>query len=343
LTRSGGYASQRLRGIAALPSLSLSIAKESNFLGDMNEVIKNLKKVLSHTIGRSSYKGLLFSGGLDTSILAAVKPKIVSVTVSLESDAEDIPYSVSLAGFLNIEHFHRKVNVDEAIESIPKVIKILKSFDPAVPNDLVVYFGLEAARNLGIDMVATGDGSDELFGGYSFMKDMDDLESYILRISKRMSFSSNDIGRFLGVKVIQPFMDRKVMDFALKIPAHLKIRRYNDKVWGKWILRKAFEDVLPEDIIWQSKRPLEYGSGMNRLRQIISNKVSNEEFKENPFSIKFIGKEHLYYYKIYRKIVGEIPKPKNNEKSCPGCGAGIKRSGLHCKICGYVSNWKQSS
>lgn len=307
----------------------------------MNEIIKNLKKVLSDTIERSSHKGLLFSGGLDTSILAVIKPKVAGVTVSLESDAEDIPYSVSLASFLNIEHFHRKVDVDEAIESIPKVIKILKSFDPAIPNDLVVYFGLELAKNLGIDIVATGDGSDELFGGYSFMEDMDDLENYILRISEEMSFSSNKFGKSMEIKIIQPFMDKNVVDFALKIPAHLKIRRYNDKVWGKWILRKAFEDVLPENVIWQSKRPLEYGSGMNKLRQIISHKVSDEEFKENS-SVKFINKEHFYYYKIYRKVIGEIPKPKGDERSCPGCGAGIKRGGLHCKICGNVLNGKES-
>lgn len=303
-------------------------------MGDMNEIIKNLRKVLSGTIERSSYKGLLFSGGLDTSILAVIKPKVSGITVSLESDAEDIHYSRSLAKFLNIEYFHRKVDVDEAIESIPKVIKILKSFDPAIPNDLAVYFGLELAKNLDIDIVATGDGSDELFGGYSFMKDIDDLESYILRISKRMSFSSNDIGKFLGVKIIQPFMDKEIIDFSLKIPANLKIRKCNGKVWGKWILRKAFEDVLPQDIIWQSKRPLEYGSGMNKLRQIISDKVSDEEFKENS-SVKFINKEHFYYYKIYREVIGEIPKPKDDERGCPGCGAGIKTDGLHCKICGY--------
>ncbi|MDI6892853.1 MAG: asparagine synthase-related protein [Actinomycetota bacterium] len=313
-----------------------------NFLGDMNEIIKNLKKVLSDTMERSSYKSLLFSGGLDTSILAVIKPKVIGITVNLESEGEDIHYSRSLARFLDIEHFHRKVDVEEAIECIPKVIKILRSFDPAIPNDLVLYFGLELAKNLGLDEIATGDGSDELFGGYSFMKDIDDLENYIQRISKEMSFSSNCFGKFMEIKIIQPFMDRNVMDFALKIPAHLKIRRYNDKVWGKWILRKAFEDVLPENIIWQSKRPLEYGSGMNKLRQVISDKVPDEEFKENSSSVRFINKEHFYYYKIYRKVIGETPKPKDDERSCPGCGTGIKRSSLHCKICGYVLNWRQN-
>jgi asparagine synthase (glutamine-hydrolysing) len=245
-----------------------------------------------------------------------------------------------LAKLLNIEYFHRKVDVDEAIDAIPQVVKILKSFDPAIPNDLVVYFGLKKALKLGIDEIATGDGSDELFGGYSFMQDMDNLETYIRKIAEKMHFSSNELGESFGIKIIQPFIAMDIIDFALQIPDDLKIRRYSGKVWGKWVLRKAFEDVLPQDIIWQGKRPLEYGSGMRRLRQVISDKVTDYEFRGGFSPIKFINKEHFYYYKIYREVVGEIPKPKDDEKTCPGCGAGINSSDFHCKICGNVLDWR---
>jgi len=305
----------------------------------MKEAIKNIKKILFEAVTRNPYQGLLFSGGLDTSILAVINPNVVGITVSLGVGAEDIYYSTSLADSLKIKHFHKKVDVDEALAGIPEVIKILKSFDPAIPNDLVVYFGIKFAKELGIDRIATGDGSDELFAGYSFMKGINDLESYIQRISKNMCFSSNEIGRFFKIKIIQPFLDRKVIDFSLHLPAGLKVKRENNKSWGKWILRKAFEDVLPKEIVWQSKRPLEYGSGMRRLRQIVSDMVSDEEFRERLPSIKFIsavGKEHFYYYKVYKKVIGEIPRPKENEKQCPGCGGGMERTSFHCKICGYV-------
>lgn len=307
----------------------------------MNDIIKSLKKLLSEVVKRNFYKGLLFSGGLDTSILASLNPKVVCVTVSLGSEAEDIRFSKSLVKHLNMKQIQKVVDVGEAIDAIPEVIKILKSFDPAIPNDLVVYFGLKKAKELGIDKIATGDGGDELFGGYSFMQELDDLEGYIRRIAQTMTYSSNDIGEFLGIEIIQPFTDKEIIDFALKVPRELKIRENNGTIWGKWILRKAFQDLLPQEIIWQSKRPLEYGSSMTKLREIISDKISDEEFRERSASIKFISKEHFYYYKIYRKVVGEIPKPKDDESGCPGCGAGIKKGGFHCKICGYTSMFQE--
>ena len=153
-----------------------------------------------------------------------------------------------------------------------------------------------------------------------------------------MRFSSNKIGEFFKIKIMQPFLDRKFIDFSLKIKPELKIKKQKGRLWGKWILRKSFEDILPEKIIWQSKRPLEYGSGMSRLRDIISSRITDAEFKENLYSVKFMNKEHLYYYKIYIKEIGEVPKPKKGEKSCPGCGAGIAINAFHCKVCGNVLN-----
>ena len=283
-------------------------------------------------------ESLLFSGGLDSSILAAINPKIAAITVSLESSGEDIYYSKLLTKSLNIKHFCKEVAIEEAIEAIPKVIKILKTFDPAIPNDLVVYFGLKLAKELGINEVVTGDGSDELFAGYSFMQEIGDLKGYIHRISQNMKFSSNELGEFFNIHIKQPFVDREIINLALDIPTELKIREENGRVWGKWFLRKAFEDMLPKEIVWQDKRPLEIGSGMNRLRQIISGKITDEEFEEHSYPIKFINKEHFYYYRIYKDIVGEVPESNKRQKKCPGCGTGISPTALHCKICGHVKN-----
>lgn len=310
----------------------------------MRGEFKRLRSLLLKAVQHKPYEGLLFSGGLDTAVIAALNPKVVAVTISLEGNAADIYYSDLLARKFGFKHVHYAVDIDEALEAVPEVIKILRSFDPAIPNDLTVYFGLKKAKELGIARIATGDAGDELFGGYSFMRDIDDLDGYIRRIAATMRYSSNDIGEFLGISIIQPFTSKEVVDFALKVPKELKIREDNGAIWGKWILRKAFEDILPKEAAWQSKRPLELGSGMTNLRRIISDKLSDDEFKDKQqaYSVKFLNKEHLYYYEVYRKVVGEVPLPKEDQTTCPGCGTGIRADAFHCKVCGYVlKNFKK--
>jgi asparagine synthase (glutamine-hydrolysing) len=140
--------------------------------------------------------------------------------------------------------------------------------------------------------------------------------------------------------VRQPFLERDVIEFALQIQDEFRIREEHGTIHGKWILRKAFEDLLPARFIWQGKRPLEYGSGMTKLREIISSMVSDEEFQNNPYAVQFFNKEHFYYYKVFREVVGSIPKPKEGEKACPACGAGMPANAFHCHVCGFVLEWR---
>jgi asparagine synthase (glutamine-hydrolysing) len=298
----------------------------------------NLRRRLRLAVEKEPAEALLFSGGLDSSVLACLSTDIKLITVTLDLYGKDLVYAMKLADYLGLDLYHKKIHVEEAIGAIPTVIEILGSFDPAIPNDITVYFGLRFARELGITSVMTGDGSDELLGGYDYMQKIDKLDEYIGKITHGMYFSSNDIGSSLGIKIIQPYLDKDFVDLCLGIGASLKIREEKGKVWGKWILRKAFSDDLPEDIIWQDKRPLEYGSGTNELRRIISEKILDTEFEEKKrlYPIKFINKEHLYFYEIYKEVIGEIPEPRQGDEKCPGCGTGIKKGACHCRICGWT-------
>lgn len=303
-----------------------------------DEIIKQLRERLKEAVKKNPAEALLFSGGLDSSILAFFCPGIKAVTVSLNFFGEDLKYAKLLVKSCSIEHYHKKIEIEEGICAIPEVIRILKSFDPAIPNDITCYFGLQFARDMGIKTVMTGDGADELFAGYSYMQDISNLASYIRRMSLSMTFSSNILGRFFDLQVKQPYLDEEFVDFSLKIPVESKLRQDKKAFIGKWILRKTFEKILPDGTIWQAKRPLEVGSGTSKLREIIASKINDDEFRQakNVYRVKFISKEHYYYYKMYRKEVGEIPGALPGEQVCPGCGTGLRKQSRHCKICGWT-------
>ncbi len=308
----------------------------------MEGLILRLREVLMEVVRKDSTPFLLFSGGLDTSILVGLNPSVVGITVSLESSGEDLLYAELTARKFNLKHHHRIVTMQEALSAIPRLIGILRSFDPALPNDLALYFGLSYAKEMGAKEIMTGDGADELFAGYDYMKEIEDLDSYLKRIAISMSFNSTLVGDFFGIRIREPYLAQELIRFALHLPLEFKIREENGEVWGKWILRKAFEDIIPKEVIWQNKRPLEKGSGMSRLRDLIPRMISDEEWewKKEYYPIRFMNREHLYYYEIYREVIGDIPKPKENEKECPYCGGGMEVSSFHCRICGGVLNWR---
>ncbi len=298
------------------------------------DICEQLRSKLEEAVERSRADGILLSGGLDTSILAFVARPSVGFTVALkDSPASDLSYSEKVSKLLGIQHKKMEFTTEEALATLPEVIGILKTFDLALPNDLSIYFVLKFARGSGISSVITGDGADELFAGYSYMAELppEDLERYIRRLSQNWHFSSGYLGRALDVEIRQPFLDEDFVRFALEISPELKVE---DGV-GKYILRKSFEDLIPAEIVWRRKEPIEYGSGSTKLHEIINNMVTDEEFKlaTREVDIKFINKEHFFYWRIYNGVVGDIPRAKDNEIKCPCCGAAMGT--YHCRTCGF--------
>jgi len=305
------------------------------------DICEQLRGKLKEAVERSRADGILLSGGLDTSILAFVARPNVGFTVALkDSLASDLVYSEKIAKLLGIQHKKMEFTTEEALATLPEVIRILKTFDLALPNDLSIYFALKLAKELTADSyqlsVMTGDGADELFAGYSYMAELppEDLRRYIRRLSQNWHFSANELGRALDIEISQPFLDEDFVRFALEVSTELKVK---DGV-GKYILRKSFEGLLPAKIAWRRKEPIEYGSGSTKLHEIINSMVTDGEFQSaaNKVDIKFINKEHFFYYRIYNEVVGEIPKAKADEISCPCCGAAM---GIyHCPTCGFSGN-----
>ena len=302
------------------------------------DICQQLRSKLAEAAERNKADAILLSGGLDTSILAFVARPGMGFTVALKGSlASDLVYSEKIAKLLGIQHKKMEFTTEEALATLPEVIRILKTLDLALPNDLSIYFALKLAKELTADSyqlsVMTGDGADELFAGYSYMAELSpqDLGRYIRRLSQNWHFSANELGRALGVEIKQPFLDEDFVRFALAISPELKVKNGV----GKYVLRKSFEDLIPAEIVWRRKEPIEYGSGSTKLHEVINNMVTDGEFQSaaGEVDIKFINKEHFFYWRIYIEVVGQIPKAKADEISCPCCGAGMGR--YHCRTCGF--------
>jgi asparagine synthase (glutamine-hydrolysing) len=298
------------------------------------DIYRLFREKVGKAVERNRADAILLSGGLDTSILAFLAKPKMAFTVALKgSRAPDLRYSEKISTLMGIELKKKEFTLNEALDAIPKVIGILRTFDLALPNDLSIYFALKLAKESNFSAVMTGDGSDELFAGYSYMASLStgDLEKYIRALSGNWHFSANDLGRALGIEIKQPFLDQDLVHFALDLSPELKVRQGV----GKYVLRKTFEDSMPQEIVWRKKEAIEYGSGSSELRDIIANMVSQEEFQSarEKTGIRFINKEHFFYYHIYEKVVGQVPKATGDEERCPCCGAGIGRA--YCRVCGF--------
>ncbi len=312
--------------------------------GRMKEEIIKLRAAIDESVRENMCEGILLSGGLDTSILSVVasklNPDLRAYTVAF-GKAPDLEYSIKLARQLNLKHHILKLEERNLIANIKPTIEILQSFDPMeVRNSVVIYSGLGFAKKH-VSSIMTGDGGDELFAGYSFLQKMsrEELREYSRRLYDIMHFPSIDLGRSLGIQVKTPFLCEEVKSLAVKLDRKLKIR----DGFGKWILRKAYEDELPPEFVWRDKMPIEHGSGSTALTGILEAGISDDRFTQKKREYEKAGviirdKEHLYYYEIYRDIVGEIPSPGDGEVMCSGCGGGMAPNTSYCRICGAINN-----
>lgn len=303
--------------------------------------------MLEKAVRENLAEGILLSGGLDTSILAVVASRFTSlkaVTVAFQNaPAPDVGYAVLMADELGFEHIIHVFGEDELYDAIPTVVKTLNSFDPMeIRNSVAIYVGLRVAKESGISTVMTGDGCDELFAGYSFLfgleKERLDLE--LEKLWGVMRFSSVPLAKALGVEVRLPYLDQDFKDFAMKLDSRYKVRRENGRTYGKWILRKAFEGNLPREIAWRVKTPIEHGSGTTTLPSLFGRRISDADFEEkrrrhlSEDGVTIRDKEHLFYYEVYRSVVG-VPRPTSMErKICPQCNSNVPEDATYCRTCG---------
>lgn len=306
----------------------------------------NVVKVIGESVRRNLGDALLLSGGLDTAIiayLAARQARPECVTVALQgAPAPDVSHAKMIAGQLGLKHHVHYFGDDELEEGIRATIKAMKSFDPMeVRNSAAIYVALKTAKALGVKSVMTGDAGDELFAGYSFFFGLrkKELETALKQLWAHMRFSSIYLAKDLGIEARLPFLDEAVKSLAAKVDVRLKVRRDEGQTWGKWVLRKAFEDILPQELIWRVKAPIETGTGTTILPSVFESRIPEVEFNEKKAryrredGVTIRDKEHLFYYEIFRKEIG--PRPRNlTGRICPSCGWSVEEETSFCRTCG---------
>lgn len=309
-----------------------------------------LSYMLNEIITKENARGLLLSGGLDSSIIASFQKPEYTFTVTLDgSNASDSHYAKMIADQYNSNHIAIKIKTKELLTIEEKIIELFRTFDPIfIRNSSVIFAGVQKANELGVSTLLTGDGGDELFAGYNYLKryfkDIRKLEEEVKRLWDIMHFPSVRIGNFFNVKITSPYLDEEFMKFAKSIDISMKIGQYQNRLWGKFILRKCFEKWQHQEIpAWREKEAQEEGSGFSKIINYFENQfITNKEYLEEINRIKEIesvkirNKEHLFYYLTYRKyfLPPGSQKGLKEERICPDCKGSFKWSGKFCRLCG---------
>lgn len=316
---------------------------------DFTPAAERLRELLERAVESSTADGILLSGGLDTSILSALAARqgrnlrAVSVSVA-DVISPDEPFAKMVAKRCGFTLRVLRPSLADLISAMPAVMRVLGGFDPMeLRNSAVTWLALRAAKEEGIFRALTGDAADELFAGYSYIFNMpaEQVSPYLHFLNRVMRFSSIPMGQSIGVEAHLPYVDPAVRELALSLSRDDLVGERDGQRFGKKILREAFADVLPEDITWRVKTPIEYGSGSRALREFVANSVSADEFEAarvriaTEEGVSLHDKEQFFYYRIYRTIMPPPRQQPGGAKRCSSCGGAVERAEQrYCRVCG---------
>ena len=311
----------------------------------MTDYIAEIRSILQKITIESNATWIAFSGGLDSSVLGHLKCQegVEGITIIAEDFlGTDLTYSQISAKHIGMPLKLRYSKMDEILNAINETIKILKNFnDIEIRNSIVPYLYLNTLKEKNVKNVITGDGADEIFAGYNFLikKNNEDILDELKRMKKIMHFTSQKIAHEFDMSIHMPFIDKEVIDFAEKLPIDFFVNQKDGIRFGKWILRKAFENDLPSNIIWREKTPMQDGSGTVGLTKLFESIITDDIFTKKIKKIKdqdgitIRTKESLHYYELYKKEF-DIPIPGSSTTICADCKSEIVDNSKFCRMCG---------
>ena len=311
----------------------------------MEKYIKNIRTLLEEITVQCDANWIALSGGLDSSILGWIKKDqdLNAITIiTKDFIGSDLSYSQIMGKHIDIPLELKYVNIDEMLNAIKETVKILKNFnDIEIRNSIVPYLYLNLLKGKNVTKVITGDGADEIFAGYNFLvkKDHSELQNELKRIKKIMHFTSQKIADKLGMSIQMPFINESIIKLVETLPINLLINQKDGIKFGKWVLRKAFENALPSNVVWREKTPMQDGSGTVSLTKMFDSVITDDIFKEKTKKIKsednitIRTKESLHYYELYKENF-KIPEYQSGKNMCSDCNAEIVNDSKFCRTCG---------
>ena len=308
--------------------------KDYNTVKDNETSIQEIRQALDEAVKRQLMSdvpyGVLLSGGLDSSITSALAkkyadkrietgdrenawyPRLHSFAVGLEG-SPDLAAAKKVAKHLDTVHHEIKFSIQEGIDAIKDVIYHLETYDiTTIRASTPMFLMARAIKALGIKMVLSGEGSDELFGGYLYFHKAPNAQEFheetVRKLEKLHQYDCLRANKSLaawGIEGRVPFLDKEFIDVAMRI--NPKDKMINGERMEKWVLRKAFEDMLPKSVVWRQKEQFSDGVGyswIDTLKEMVNDKISDHQFENahHRFPIQTpTSKEEFYYRSIFEE------------------------------------------
>jgi asparagine synthase (glutamine-hydrolysing) len=284
----------------------------------VEDYIEEIRETLEATVVKRLMSdvplGAFLSGGLDSSLIAALARKhmdqLHTFSVGIEG-SRDLEAARVVSNHLDTIHHEYIITEQEVREKLPEIIYYLESFDQdLVRSAIPCYFTSRLAADY-VKVILTGEGADELFGGYSYYKDIGDSE-FLHRELRRSVASLHNINlqrvdRMTMAHAIEgrvPFLDLTMIRLGQLIPTEMKIA--GSPPIEKWILRKAFEDLLPKEIIWRVKEQFDEGSGtvemLNGILTDVMGRTEIKNYRRRFPEIKLRSGEECHYHRILMDV-----------------------------------------
>ncbi|WP_346856831.1 asparagine synthase B [uncultured Draconibacterium sp.] len=294
--------------------------------------IKELGQALEDAVQRQLMSdvpyGVLLSGGLDSSITSALAkkfsgkrveadgtkdawwPQLHSFVIGLK-DAPDLAAAKKVADYIGTVHHEIHYTIQEGLDAIRDVIYHIETYDvTSVRASTPMYMLARVIKSMGIKMVLTGEGADEMFGGYLYFHKAPNAKEFheecITKIGRLHMYDCLRANKSLaawGVEGRVPFLDKEFMDVAMRFNPEEKMAK-NGRM-EKYPLRKAFESILPESVAWRQKEQFSDGVGygwIDTLKDIAKQQVTDEMMENAKFRFPVhtpMNKEEYMYRQIY--------------------------------------------